>query len=115
MTMIAIAQVSAIKPAPFTNTPSLMLVLATQAGTGQHYIQMRTSDESMEMLQAEAQSLEMAGNIDSDELASTWTLIDGESDYDIDMAVENMIDANALSEGREVEIDEMDENVERVG
>lgn len=112
MTMHSIAIAEARSPAPFTSAPSLVLVLAAQSATGAHYVQARQPHETMEMLRAEAQALETVGEIDSETLARDWTLVDGVSDIDIAMAREDVIDANVLDEGAEVEEEETIEDYE---
>jgi len=107
-----ISRVEARRPAPFTATPTLAMVLAAQAGTGAHYVQRREPGESMEMLTGEAQALEMQGEIDGDTLARDWTLVQGESPVEAEMADENVVEAYAIAEGPELVLEEMEEEVE---
>lgn len=114
MSIHQISRVEARRPAPFTAIPLLAMVLASQAGTGAHYVQRRDPSESMDMLTGEAQALEMQGEIDGDALARDWTLVDGESALDAEMADENVIEAYAIAEGPELVLEEMEEEIERL-
>lgn len=112
MTKQSIAIVEARGPAPFTTSPSLVLVLAAQAGTGAHHVQTRRPGETMEMLRAEAQAMETVGEIDTETLARDWTLVQGVSEIDVAMAIEDGIDATVLDEGRETDEEEVIEDYE---
>lgn len=79
-TMLAIAAVDALKPAPFTVHPLLALTLKDQVGTVGRYIQAYDPEVCMDDLEAHARALEMTGVIDAEELKADWTIDQDEID-----------------------------------
>ena len=114
MSKIEIATVEACAPAPFTSRPFLALVLANQVGTAARYVQMMPADASMDEMDAEARALEMTGEIDQAELASSWKLDQDEIDAEDAHLEANLAEDGHLGDGPQTVEDDIDESVEPV-
>lgn len=109
-TMLAIAAVDALKPAPFTVHPLLALTLKSQVGTAGRYIQAYDPEVCMEDLDAHARALEMTGVIAEDELKADWTIDQDAIDAEEAQAAGDEEDARYAEAGMpEAEIDVVQE------